>query len=244
MRKFGKFTLKKAAALALLATPLFGASSISAMASPMKEGMMKEGMMKGGEMMHDKMKGGEMMKKGMMKKGMMRKDAMRKDGKMMKGAMMAVPFGGEADVAFAGKIWSELAKMRIVGPDRINVRPFEGNEPQGAIQQVWGTKITIDGRSARVLVKANHGGKQASVQSVYDNPNKFLGAYTVMFKREAGYDPENRDWFWAKFTPKGDLARNPKGVKLAGRVAKGANKGCIACHSAAGGDDLETLSVK
>jgi hypothetical protein len=171
------------------------------------------------------------------------KDKMMHDKMMDKGKMMA-PFGGKQDASFAKKIWDALAAKHIVGPDRINVRPFEGHEPHGAIQQVWGTTVTIDGRTAKVLVKANHGGKGASVQSVYDNPNKYLGAYTVMFKREKGFDPENKDWFWAKYTPKGTLAKNPKGMMLAGRVAKGMDKGCIACHSGAGGEDLETLTEK
>ena len=64
-----------------------------------------------------------------------------------------------------------------------------------------------------------------------------------MFKREAGYDEENRDWFWAKYLPDGALDRNPAGIELAGRVAKGMDAGCIACHTALGGEDLETLHL-
>ena len=55
--------------------------------------------------------------------------------------------------------------------------------------------------------------------------------------REAGYDDDNENWFWAKYLPDGSLDKNPKGMELAGRVAKGADMGCIACHSAAPGDD-------
>ena len=62
--------------------------------------------------------------------------------------------------------------------------------------------------------------------------------------RDAGYDPENKDWFWAKYLPSGELDKNPNGMQLAGRVAKGAEVGCIACHTAAGGEDLETLTSK
>jgi len=65
-----------------------------------------------------------------------------------------------------------------------------------------------------------------------------------MFKREAGYDEENRDWFWAKYLPDGALDRNPAGIELAGRVAKGMDAGCIACHTALGGEDLETLTSR
>ena len=51
-----------------------------------------------------------------------------------------------------------------------------------------------------------------------------------MYKRP-GYDPENQDWFWVKYLPDGALDKNPAGMSLAGRVAKGADQGCIACHS-------------
>ncbi len=156
----------------------------------------------------------------------------------------AVPFGSAFDVETAEKIWNRLAARMMVGPGRINVRPFEGTEPHGAIQQVLASKILIDGRKGRVLVKANHLGEGVSVQTVYDHPNKFLTAYTIMFKMPAGYDPQNKDWFWMKFDPDGTLAKHPKGMKLAGRIAKDSRKGCIFCHTASGGKDLETLSAK
>lgn len=165
-------------------------------------------------------------------------------GLMTSVAAVSKPFGGEEDVNFAKQLWEVLEKEKLVGKNRINIRPFEGNEPHGSIQQVAATSVSVAGRSARVVVKANHGGKDASIESVYDNPNKFLGAYTVMFKREKGYDADNQDWFWAKFKPSGELDKNPKNMLLAGRVAKGADKGCIACHKAAGGADMETLTEK
>jgi len=147
------------------------------------------------------------------------------------------PFGGDADVTFAKKLWATLKAQKLVGPDRINVQPFKGNEPHGAIQQVLGTTITIDGRTAKAIVKANHGGKDISVGSVYSHPNKNLGAYTVMFKREEGYDTKNQNWFWAKYTPTGELAKTPKKANIAGRFP-----GCIGCHTGAGGSDMETLT--
>ncbi len=156
----------------------------------------------------------------------------------------AAPFGGPSDVKTASSVWKKLSQSLLVGKNRINVRPFQGNEPHGAIQQVTGIKITVNGHKGKVLVKANHMGEGASIATVYDNPNKFLKAYTVMFKMKKGYDPENQDWFWAKYDPKGNLMKTPKGMKLAGRVAKGAQKGCIFCHKAAGGKDLETLTEK
>jgi len=58
-----------------------------------------------------------------------------------------------------------------------------------------------------------------------------------MFRREAGYDADNGDWFWAMFMADGTVGKNGMGMRLAGRVAKGMDEGCIACHTAADGDD-------
>jgi len=55
---------------------------------------------------------------------------------------------------------------------------------------------------------------------------------------EKGYDPDDKDWFWVKYAPDGTVLTNPKGMKLAGRVAKGMDKGCIACHAGAPGGDM------
>jgi hypothetical protein len=155
------------------------------------------------------------------------------------------PFGNAEDVDYASKLWQVMIDQKLVGDDSIKVRPFEGNEPHGAIQEVLATTATMDGHSGRLLVKRNHGGKEdLSVEDVYDDPLSNLAAITIMFKRESGYDAENQDWFWAKYLPNGTLDKNPKGMQLAGRVAKGADAGCIACHTAAGGEDLETLTSK
>ena len=152
-----------------------------------------------------------------------------------------MPFGGKEDVSFAKQLWSALEAVKLAGPNRINVEPFVGNEPHGAIQQVLSTDVTVDKRSAKVIVKVNHGGEGATIDTVYANPNKYLKAYTVMFKKPAGYDPDNKNWFWAKYTSNGEIMKNPKGMLLAGRVAKGTDEGCIACHKVVGGDDLEAL---
>lgn len=159
-------------------------------------------------------------------------------------AQMKPPFGSPAEVAYSKDIWTAMKAAKLVGPGAINVRPFEGNQPHGAIQQVLDAKINVRGRMARVIIKRNHGGKGISVQSVYDNPDKDLKAITIMFKREKGYDAEDLDWMWVKYKPDGSLHTNPKGMMLAGKIAKGMDKGCIACHKAAGGADLETLTEK
>ena len=94
------------------------------------------------------------------------------------------------------------------------------------------------GHSGEVIIKNNYGGEGVSKEAVANDPDKWLKAVTVMYRREAGYDPEDNNWFWVKFAPDGSILTNPKGAQLAGRVAKGMDKGCIACHKTAPGEDM------
>lgn len=153
----------------------------------------------------------------------------------------ALEFGGPADIAYATRLWETLRQARLVGADAIHARPYEGIEPHGSILITLDTTVGLDGREAPVLVKKNYGGPGVSIQSVSDNPRLNLGAITVMARREPGYDPGARDWFWVKYRPNGTVDRNPRGVALAGRVAKNPEDGCIACHRLAPGDDFVFL---
>lgn len=148
------------------------------------------------------------------------------------------PFGSKDDAAYAAALWSALKKGHLAGADAINTFPYEGAEPHGAVLEAFYSKATVNGYTGEVIVKRNYGPKGVEVDAVQANRGKHLGSITVMFKREAGYDTENKDWFWAKYLPDGSLDKNPKGMMLAGKVAKGAKKGCIACHSLAPGGDL------
>ena len=147
-------------------------------------------------------------------------------------------FGDAKSINFATKLWTALENINFVGKDRIRVKPYEGNEPHGFVLETLDTKIQIDGHTGWVIVKNNYGPEGVTVEEVEDDRNKHLDAVTVMFKREKGYDTENLDWFWAKYGADGSLDKNPKGAALAGRVAKGADVGCIACHKAAPGEDM------
>ena len=148
------------------------------------------------------------------------------------------PFGTEMDVSYSMDLWKVLLKQKFVGPDMIRAVPYKGDEPHGVILEQLSTKISVKGTTGMVYVKNNYMGKGMTRSKVVNKPFKYLKAVTVMFKRK-GYDPDNKDWFWVKYKPDGSLHANPKGMLLAGRVAKGAKKGCIACHKdAAGGDFL------
>ncbi len=151
-------------------------------------------------------------------------------------------FGGDDDVAFAERLWRELAAARLVGRGAVNSRPYEGTEPHGAILVILQGDLTVDGRTGAVIVKNNYMGESVSVSSVSDNPDLNLAAVTVMFRRAEGYDADNLDWFWAKYSSDGSLQTNPAGVRLAGRIGKNPEDACIACHKFAPGDDYVFLN--
>lgn len=155
------------------------------------------------------------------------------------GAIQAEPpFSGPEDVAFAGALWKAMEQSQLVGPDRFQSMPYQTPPPHGHMVEVLEGDISVDGRKDLVIVKKNFGKtKNETRQEIADNPDAFMTSITVMFRREAGYDEDNKNWFWAKYMPDGELMKNPKGMALAGRVAKGAKVACIACHSAAPGGD-------
>jgi hypothetical protein len=161
--------------------------------------------------------------------------ACAKDHMRMK--MSVQPFGSETEISYTRDLWRVLVKEKLAGPERIRAIPYEGMEPHGVILEQFSTLIKIKAHKGMVHVKSNYMGKDISRSKVVNDPDTYLRAITVMFKREKGYDPENQDWFWAKYKPDGTLHANPKGVLLAGRVAKGMRMGCIACHRSADGGD-------
>lgn len=144
---------------------------------------------------------------------------------------MHPPFGNAEDIDYAKQLW---VKMEAEGLNSTPANLYVGGPPHGPVREVL--EAVIDGK--RIIVKRNFGGEGVSVESVSQDRAKFLKAVTVMAKRESGYDPENGDWFWVKYKPDGSLHTNAKGMKLAGKVAKGMDKGCIFCHQSASGNDL------
>jgi hypothetical protein len=152
-------------------------------------------------------------------------------------AAQDAPFGTPDDVNYAEKVWQRMGEERLQGPNAIDTVPYRGVEPHGAMLETFLTTMTIDGHEGMAVVKRNYGPAGVEKEAVQGARDKHLGAVTIMFKREDGYDPENKNWFWAKYLPDGSLDKNPKGMQLAGRVAKGMDEGCIACHSSAPGGD-------
>ncbi len=151
---------------------------------------------------------------------------------------LAAPFGEPKDVAYAAQLWKVLENTGLVGANAIQSHAYTGAHPHGAVLTTAEARIRVGSDAGTAIVKNNYGGDGVSTEAVSNNPGKYLAAVTVMFKRP-GYDADNQDWFWVKYLPDGSLDKNPKGMQLAGQIAKGNTKGgCIACHSAAPGGDM------
>lgn len=150
------------------------------------------------------------------------------------------PFSGQANVEYARALWKAMEDANFVGEDSIVTFPYVGTPPHGAVLELIETEFTFAGHTDLLIVKKNYaveGEEEEIEQAVLNNRMENLDSVTVMFQREEGYDPDHQNWFWAKYAPGGALATNPKDMALAGRVAKGADQGCIACHQAAEGGD-------
>ena len=155
----------------------------------------------------------------------------------MSAAVSAAPFGSSDDVNYAKQLWMALEGIQLVGQHATFSTPYKGTHPHGAILDTIDSEAWVNGHKNTVIIKRNYGGKDVSKTAVANNPNKYLKAITVMYKRN-GSDPATKNWFWVKYSPTGTVLKNPKGMALAGLVGKGGTKGCIACHQAAPGGDF------
>ena len=131
-----------------------------------------------------------------------------------------------------------MVQAKVVGVDAVKNEPYIGLHPHGAILETSIDTLTVNGVANALIAKRSYRGINVSVELVESDRAAFLEDITIMFKREAGYDSANQDWFWAKYDADGSLSETPNAVKLAGRIAKGKSKGCIACLRKAGGGDF------
>ena len=146
----------------------------------------------------------------------------------------AKPFGGAQDVAFAGKLWKAMDGYRDW---KLTTKVYKGASPHGKYVRLFSTWVTVDGKAYPIIVKENYGGRGVTLEAVEKDSSKWLKAITIMLQRAPGYDKDNQNWYWVKYGSDGAIDKNKMGAQLAGRVAKGMTKGCIGCHSQAGGDD-------
>ena len=152
-------------------------------------------------------------------------------------------FGTDTDRGEAAQLWQQMLAMNLVGDSLIPTDLYKGVQPHGLILENLVAEATLDDHTGVLIVKRNYGPSGVDMSVVEADRVAALKAVTIMFNREEGYDPDNQNWFYAKYLPDGTLDKNPKDIELAGRVAKGGgpngtDAGCIACHRAAPGGDF------
>lgn len=156
-----------------------------------------------------------------------------------------LPYGTTSDIDYAARLWQSLSKAKMVGPDAKALEPFYGGaRPHGMILELTSGEVSVNDHTGFTVVKKNYNGEGVSEAAVKRNRSQYLSSVTVMYQREAHYDDDNQDWFWVKYQPNGTLFEKGlqgRSVALAGRLMKGEtreqNRGCIYCHSSAGGGD-------
>lgn len=146
--------------------------------------------------------------------------------------------GRAIDNAYAQKVWQVLQREKLIGDARMRSYPFVGSRPHGSIQEIIAKEIEVDGVTGRVVVKHNYGAKGGlTPKQVYSaQTDENYEALTIMFKREAGYDSANNDWFWAEYKKDGSII-NYNGTDLSGRSSL-----CLGCHTPLGGADREIMN--
>ena len=136
-------------------------------------------------------------------------------------AQEMAPFGADEDVAYAASLWDQMVDARMAGADTTVGFPYPGTDPHGFLLETYYTSATVGGHTGALIIKRNYGPLDVSVDEVIGDPAGHLGAITIMFEREKGYDDDTANWFYAKYLPDGTLDRNPKDMALAGLVGKG-----------------------
>lgn len=143
------------------------------------------------------------------------------------------PFGSQQDVAMAETLWNDMEGYQETW------KPWPGKEGWQEGQSPHGkwVKFYLNDKAAASMEQGFQDGSVIIKENFTQKNVDSLAAVTIMQKRQ-GYAPDNGDWFWVKYGPQGSVLKNPKGMSLAGRVAKGTGQGCIACHTKARGGDL------
>lgn len=132
--------------------------------------------------------------------------------------------GAFDDDQIAADLWEEIA-----GYDSWSqTDEWTGVQPSGRVHgayvQIWHNQLAFDNTSGEAPDGA------ISVKENYDaadgEPNKVF-----VQKKIAGYDPDNGDWFWARYSTDGT-------VETAGSVS-----GCYDCHAGATVDYRTSLNT-
>ena len=94
---------------------------------------------------------------------------------------------------------------------------YKGTEPHGALLTTYVNTSALKAINDKAGVLPNG----AIIVKENYKPDETMVAVTVMYK-VAGYNPEAGNWFWAKYSPEGEV--------MNGGMAQGKVPMCIACH--------------
>ena len=131
--------------------------------------------------------------------------------------------GTPEEQSTAVTLWDSIAGYQQWGSFEGHQGMQPGKNPHGEFIQTFVNPIVAQHPESpafgSIIVKENYSSKQ---------PESF-NSITVM-QRIAGFDAENNDWFWARYTPSGELTHSGK-VEF-----------CSDCHFDAGNDDFVFLN--
>ncbi len=134
---------------------------------------------------------------------------------------LGLPAVAEMPAGEADALWNYITKESpytkwSFWPDHQGMQP--GRAPHGPLHKVYVNDRAINSpkppvQYGSIAVKENYGN------------DRELKAITVMYKLQ-GFNPDDGDWFWAKYSPDGK-------ADIAGQPA-----GCIGCHGTRASNDF------
>lgn len=154
--------------------------------------------------------------------------AARGDAERQQGEQKEAASTGSEDAAYAEQLWGEIKDYENWPVPEGFEGWQDGISPHGKYLRYYINDIAKEdvNKDGAVIVKENYMEKSEDA----------LAAVTIMQKRK-GYDPENKDWFYVKYSPDGEVMTDEQGREIAGAVGKGMEEGCVPCHKTAGGGD-------
>ncbi|MCK5673083.1 MAG: cytochrome P460 family protein [Spirochaetales bacterium] len=108
-------------------------------------------------------------------------------------------------------------------PDHEGIQP--GQSPHGTYHRIFINKVLVEDLPSKDMILP----EGSIIVKENLNSEKSLDAITVMVKVK-NYNPDAGDWFWAKYTPEGEV------------LAEGTPGGCIGCHE--GMDENDYIIVR
>ena len=124
-----------------------------------------------------------------------------------------------ADASALWKYITETSPYQKWGmwTDHEGIQP--GRAPHGPFHRVFANDVLLKADGTPVPFGS------IQVKESYTEDKKTIAAVTVMYKLK-GFNPSDGDWYWAKYSPDGQ-------VGPAGKI-----KGCIGCHGTRAKNDF------